>query len=77
MKIKTKNRRAVASIGIVAIAALMIVSVAAYNLADAKNPNEGGGGGGEPKASNKTMIGESVVDVVRDQDGWEKLSKER
>ena len=59
-----KKRRAVATIGIVAIAALLIVSVAAYNLADAKPPK------GEPKGANKTMIGKSDLDGVPNSSGW-------
>ena len=63
MKIKTKKRRAVATFSIVAIAALMIASVAAYNLAEAA-PNKGGGDkdGGGP--ANKTMIGKSTLTGV-------------
>jgi len=64
MKTKTKNRRAVASISIVAIAALMIASVAAYNLADAA-PSKG-----EPKGANKTMIGKSDLDGIPNSSGW-------
>ena len=68
MNTKIKNRRAVTSIGIVAIAAIMIGSVAALEYAEANKHKNGGGG--DSKGANKTMIGEPTIDVVRDQDGW-------
>ncbi len=64
-----KNRRAVATISIVAIAALLIVSVAVYNFADAAKPG-GGGGGGDSKAANKAMIGTSDLSGVLNYHGW-------
>ena len=73
--IKTKNRRAVTSIGIVAIAALMIVSVGAYDYAEAKKHNDGGGGGDGGGPANKTVIGEPVVEVVVDKDNWKTIIK--
>jgi len=71
MKIKTKKRRAVATFSIVAIAALMIASVAAYNLADAAPPDKGDKEGGGP--ANKTMIGIPDLSVQPNTNGWQPI----
>ena len=66
MKIKTKNRRAIASIGIVAIAALLMVSVVAYNLVDAAPK-------GQPKGADKTVIGKPGLDVIPNTAEWQTI----
>jgi len=72
MNTKIKNRRAVTSIGIVAIAALMIVSVGAYEYAEAKKHNDGGDKeGGGP--ANKTMIGIPDLVVRPDTMSWQPI----
>ena len=68
--IKTKNRRAVTSISVVAIAALMIASVAAYDFADAAKP---GGGGGDSKGANKTMMGIPYLSVQPNTNEWQPI----
>jgi len=68
MNTKTKNRRAVTSIGVVAIAALMIVSVAAYDFADAAKP--GSGGGDSTQGADKTMIAGTTTTYVLDTYNW-------
>ena len=65
---KTKNRRAVTSIGVVAIAALMIASVAAYDFAEAVKP--GSGGGDSTKGADKTMIAGNTMTYVLDTYKW-------
>jgi len=72
MKIKTKKRRAVTSIGIVAIAAIMIGSVMAFQYAEA-NKHKDGGSGGDSKGANKTMIGEPQLKVMPNTAGWQTI----
>jgi len=69
--IKTKNRRAVTSIGVVAIAALMIASVAAYDFADAAKPVKDGGG--DSKGANKTMMGIPYLSVQPNTNEWQPI----
>jgi len=69
MKIKTKKRRAVTSIGIVAIAAIMIGSVTAYDYAEAKKHNLTN----DPKGANKTVIGEPLLNVIPDMASWQTI----
>ena len=69
MKIKTKKRRAVTSIGIVAIAAIMIGSVAAFEYAEAKKHNLTN----DPKGANKTVIGEPLLNVIPDMASWKTI----
>ena len=63
--IKTKNRRAVTSISVVAIAALMIASVAAYDFADAAK----GGPANKTSVGDNPGIGSNLMVAVSPTDG--------
>ena len=67
MTLTNRKRRGVATMGVVAIAALMVVSVAAFDLADAAKP---GSDPSEPKAANKTMLGVPDLSVFTDLAEW-------